>query len=50
MFSRLTRFVSILALTLTAVSGGAVLAQSDFGDAPDGVTASYPGFPGVMAE
>ncbi len=46
--SRSTNFLLLLALALTSVSGATVLAQSDFGDAPDGVTASYPGFPGVM--
>ncbi len=44
------RYVALLALALTSAIGPAALAQSDFGDAPDGVTASYPGFPGVLGE
>jgi cysteine-rich repeat protein len=44
----LTRTRSIAAAAFVLAAWAAVLAQSDFGDAPDGVTASYPGFPGVL--
>jgi len=48
--SHSSRVALTLTMMLSIAGGAAALAQSDFGDAADGVTASYPGFPGVIGK